>query len=152
MQIDILFGTESGNSEMVAEDIASAIAEVGDVTVRDMAGVDPADLAPSTFYIVVCSTYGDGQLPEGAVPFFRALEQQAPDLSGMRYAMYGLGDSDYVYSYSEGSEIIDRALTQRGAVRVGEYGRHDAAEEEDPSVLGVAWARDVLAHAQALRA
>ena len=143
MMIVTLYGTESGNAEMIAEDIADAIDDV-EVQVEDMSVFDPADLDVDALYLLVCSSHGDGDLPAGAQPFFDRLEQQRPDLSGLRYAMFGLGDRAYIDTYSQGSEHLDRIFTELGAVRVGEYGRHDASGFDDPSDLGIAWARAVV--------
>lgn len=143
MKVVALYGTESGNAEMIAEDIADAASDPVDV--EDMSEFDPADLDPDALYLVICSTHGDGELPSGAQPFFDRLVALRPNLTGLRYGMFGLGDRAYIDTYSQGSEHIDRLLTELGAVRVGEYGRHDASGFDDPSELGIAWAQSVIA-------
>ncbi|WP_417563217.1 flavodoxin domain-containing protein [Microbacterium sp.] len=142
MTIVALYGTESGNCEMIAEDIADTID--GDVRAEDMSVFDPADLDPATLYLVICSTHGDGELPAGAQPFWDRLSATRPDLSGLRYAMFGLGDRTYTETYSQGSEHLDRLLTELGAQRVGDYGRHDASGFDDPSEVALAWAESVV--------
>lgn len=143
MDITVVFGTESGNSELVADDVAASLEGV-DVDVRDMAELDPAELDTNRLLLVICSTYGDGELPVSARPFAEAMDRVRPDLSGLRYAMFGLGDSSYLKTYSQGSEIIDRQLAELGATRIGDYGRHDAATFESASDLAVEWAGGVL--------
>jgi MioC protein len=59
--------------------------------------------------------------------------------------MFGLGDSSYEH-YSKGSEHIDSKLSELGATRVGEYGRHDAHTGSLPNDAAVAWTKDILAH------
>lgn len=143
MTLKIYFGTESGNSELVAFDIG----EAHGVEAEDLTDVEVSDLEADNLYLIVCSTHGEGELPEGAVPFVEALREARPDLTGVRYAMFGLGDTTYP-DYSQGSEHIDVLLTELGAERVGEYGRHDAAGREDSSDLGLAWAEAIVgAHA-----
>ncbi|WP_100814508.1 flavodoxin domain-containing protein [Microbacterium lacus] len=149
MKVVALYGTESGNAEMIAEDIAGAISESA-VQVEDMSEFDPDDLDPGALYLVICSSHGDGELPSGAQPFFDRLQAQRPDLTCLRYAMFGLGDRAYLDTYSQGSEHIDRLLTELGAVRVGEYGRHDASGFDDSSELGIAWAESVIAEVAAV--
>jgi len=143
MSIVILYGTESGNAELVADDLVESIDD-HPAEAFDMSDFDPADLDVSDFVIVVCSTYGDGELPSGAVPFHDALTAQQPDLTGLRYAVFGMGDSSYEATYSRGSEIIDGQLTALGAVRVGEYGRHDASGRTSASEAALAWSAQVL--------
>lgn len=144
MKIAILFGTESGTAEFVANDLADAISafdEAIDVDVMDMADQPVAELDVSALYLVVCSTYGDGDLPASARPFHAELMRERPDLGGLRYAMFGMGDSSYVETYSHGSEIIDEAFAELGASRDGEYGRHDASGREAASDVALIWLR-----------
>jgi MioC protein len=142
MSIDVLYGTESGNAEMGAEEIVAALGDARAVDLRDL---DPDDLAPSTLYLVLCSTYGDGELPASAQPFVEALHVQRPDLTGVRYAIFGLGDSSYAESYSLGGDQLARSLDARGAERFGDFGRHDASSSDDLVACAIAWAEAVLA-------
>lgn len=153
MKFTILFGTESGNAELVAEDLSDSITEDGvdEVEVLDMSEVDASSLDRSAFHLIICSTYGDGELPVGAKPFHESLLAEQPDLSGLHYAVFGLGDRSYTETYSRGSEIIDEQLARLGAVREGEYGRHDAGSFEDASESAIEWfagvREQVAAHA-----
>lgn len=140
--IEILFGTESGNAEFAAEDMAAAI-EGADVKVTDMTDFDLSTFTNEKFYIVICSTHGEGDLPSGATPFYEALNSESPDLSGIEYAMFGLGDKSYE-NYSRGSEHIDKKLSELGAKRIGEYGRHDANTGTLPNEYAVAWTKKLI--------
>ena len=144
MSICVLYGTESGNSELIAEDLGNKLRETfSDVEVHDLQDFDPKDLRPENFYLVICSTHGEGDLPKTALPFAEAFDEALPDLTGVRYAMFGLGDSFYE-TYSQGSEHIDRRFAQQGATRVGEYGRHDASSWDLPSDIALEWLPGVL--------
>jgi len=136
-KIVILFGTESGNAEFAAEDMAADITD-HEVEVVDMTDFEIEDFSVENFYLVICSTHGEGDLPSGAVPMLQALEAENPDLTGIEYAMFGLGDSSYE-NYSKGSEHIDQKLSALGAIRVGEYGRHDAHTGTLPNNAAVDW-------------
>ena len=140
----ILYGTESGNAEMVADDWLDELRDGGaEVESVDMSDFDVADFDHQNSYVVVCSTHGDGELPSSARPFGAALDAESPDLSGIRYSIFGLGDSNYE-TYSRGSEIIDEKLTALGATRIGVYGRHDASDGSLPNDDALAWLRSVL--------
>lgn len=141
-KVVILFGTESGNAEFAAEDMAAEVTQ-RDVEVVDMTDFDVADFDSENLYLVICSTHGEGDLPSGATPLFKALEAEAPDLSGIQYAMFGLGDSSYEH-YSKGSEHINSKLTELGATRVGVYGRHDAHTGTLPNDAAVKWTNEIL--------
>ncbi|MDO5051407.1 MAG: flavodoxin domain-containing protein [Pseudoclavibacter sp.] len=147
MRVTVLYGTESGNAELIAQDLAEALAPGHEAEAIDLQDFDPARLDPEGFFLLVCSTHGEGELPNTARPFFERLKGFRGDLSGVRYAVFGLGDSFYEETYSRGSEILDERLRELGAVRVGEYGRHDASSWELPSDLALAWLPGVLAAA-----
>lgn len=145
MKFVVLYGTESGNSELIAEDVGAKLREHNDsVEVHDLQDFDPAQLTADNFYIVVCSTHGEGDLPNTAIPFGEAFDENTPDLTGVRYAMFGLGDTFYEETYSQGSEHIDRRFTAAGAVRVGEYGRHDASSWDLGSDVALEWLPGIL--------
>ena len=145
MKFTVLYGTESGNAELIADDLGAQLRESHDeVEVFDLQDFDPAALSPDTFYVIVCSTHGEGDLPNTAIPFAEAFDQALPDLTGVRYAMFGLGDTFYEGTYSQGSEHIDRRFAAQGAERVGEYGRHDASSWDLPSDVALEWLPGIL--------
>ncbi|MGW4325546.1 flavodoxin domain-containing protein [Nocardia sp. NPDC004573] len=140
MRVVILFGTEMGTAESAADSIAEELRGAYDVSVHDMADFDVAELDVRDFHVVVCSTYGDGDLPTGAEPFADALDRDAPDLSGLRFAVFGLGDTVYGDTFNRGGEIIAEKLADRGAVQVGEHARHDASTEVRVRDMARQWA------------
>ncbi|WP_040792088.1 flavodoxin domain-containing protein [Nocardia paucivorans] len=149
MRVVVLFGTEMGTAESVAESIAEELTEL-DVSIFDMTDFDPAELDARDFHIVVCSTYGDGELPTGAEPFFDALDVHTPDLTGLRFAVFGLGDSVYDHTFNRGGEIAAEKLRAFGAVQVGEHARHDASTEVKPTDMAREWVRTLPLPTEAL--
>ncbi|GAB7005403.1 hypothetical protein JCM18899A_28760 [Nocardioides sp. AN3] len=143
MSLTILYGTESGNAEMAAEELADAIG----ATAVDLIDLEPADLNLDDTFLIVCSTYGDGELPASAQPFVDRLLAEKPNLRGMRYAIFGLGDSGYAESYSLGSTRLAEHLDALGAQRFGEFGRHDASSGEDLVETVQQWADSTLTEA-----
>ena len=73
-----------------------------DVSVTNLSEVDPADLVPGTLYLIVCSTYGDGELPASAKPFGARMQSARPDLTGIHFAVFGMGDSEYPETFNGG--------------------------------------------------
>lgn len=145
MKITVVYGTESGNSELIAEDLGAKLRETYDeIEVFDLQDFEPAQMNADTFYLVVCSTHGTGDLPNTALPFAEAFDAQPPNLAGVRYAVFGLGDTFYDATYSQGSENLDRRFAAQGAIRVGEYGRHDASSWDLGSDLALEWLPGVL--------
>lgn len=140
MRIVVLFGSEMGTAEAVAECVAEELAD-HDISVYDMTDFAIEDIDSGVFHVIVCSTYGDGDLPTGAEPFFDALDASSPDLTGLRFAVFGLGDSVYGDTFNRGGEIAAQKLTERGAIQVGEHARHDASTEIKPKDMAREWAR-----------
>ncbi|MEV5651373.1 flavodoxin family protein [Nocardia sp. NPDC052254] len=140
MRMVILFGTEMGTAERAAEAVADVLAG-RDVAVHDMADFDVDDLNIQDFHILVCSTYGSGDLPTGAEPFFEQLDDRLPDLTGLRFAVFGLGDTVYGDTFNRGGEICAEKFAALGAVQVGEHGRHDASEPTRAHEQARVWAR-----------
>ncbi|MFR9772345.1 flavodoxin domain-containing protein [Nocardia sp. SC052] len=140
MRVVILFGSEMGTAESAADTIAAELRGAHDVSVHDMTDFDLADLDVRDFHVVVCSTYGDGELPTGAEPFADALDRDTPDLHGLRFAVFGLGDIVYGDTFNRGGEIIAEKLAARGAVQVGEHARHDASTEVRVRDMAREWA------------
>jgi MioC protein len=144
MSIRILFGTESGNSEMAADDMAEFIAQSGvESQVVPMEKYDVAELPDEGFVIVITSTYGEGELPETTAPFYASLKNSRPNLGSLRFSAFGLGDSTYD-TYGNGIDTVAAILLELGASRVGEVGRHDAAKGEALSEVAVAWVRKIM--------
>lgn len=148
--VTIAYGTESGNAELVADTLRRRLHEGGtSVETADLADLTPAELDPERLYLLVCSTYGDGELPTNARPFRDALLAERPDLSGLTFAVFGLGDRSYSGTYSRGSELLAEALTTAGATRIGEYGRHDAGGSESATDGALDWLAVVTAEVHA---
>ena len=144
----ILFGTETGNAEMVADELLTALNPFGfEGEVHRMGDYPVEDLCGQQMVILVTSTYGEGDLPDTAIPFFDALKQLKPDLSATRFAAFGLGDSSYD-TYNNGIATLTEAVTELGATQIGVTGRHDAESGGDPCDSATAWARETFAAAE----
>ena len=137
----ILYGTETGTGELVADAIADVLAADYDPSIYDMAEYAAEDLDTDDFLVVVCSTYGEGELPSSAIPFADELDEEKPDLTGLRFAVFGMGDSVYDDTYNRGGEIMAEKLTGLGATQVGEHFRHDASSAIKPTKAAEEWAQ-----------
>ncbi|MBJ8344993.1 flavodoxin domain-containing protein [Antrihabitans sp. YC2-6] len=144
MGVVILYGSETGTCEVVADHIADVFAAHGDASVYDMTEFDIADLDPADFYVLVVATYGEGELPTGALPFFDDIDAEQPDLTGLRFAVFGLGDKVYDDTYNRGGEIAGEKLTALGAVQIGEHGRHDSSGDRKPKDQAIEWAETIV--------
>ncbi|MDM7886203.1 sulfite reductase subunit alpha [Curtobacterium sp. RHCKG23] len=143
--VDVLFGTQTGNAELLAEDlVAGARARGLGGRATPLDAVSPEELAGMSHVLVVTSTYGEGEMPDNAGLFWEALQATTvPRLEGLRYAVLGLGDTSYD-EFCQAGKLLDLRLEQLGATRV--HDRVDCdVDYEDPAALWSAAVLDRLA-------
>lgn len=137
--IPIFFGTETGNAELVAEDICDVLNQCGYLAkLLDLEKFDVQELAQYPLGIFICSTYGDGELPATAIRFYEALHTSSIDLSGSSFAYFGLGDS-YYQTFNNGIHILEQTFQKMGVMKIGELGMHDASDGGIPSDTAMDW-------------
>ncbi|WP_273219573.1 diflavin oxidoreductase [Hyphomicrobium zavarzinii] len=119
--LTILYGSESGNAETLALKAKKLAAKQNfDVRVVDMADADLATLAKAKNLIVYISTWGEGDPPQRAADFYKAiLSEDAPRFDGVRFAVLALGDTAYVNFCQTGREV-DKRLEALGGIRAAD--------------------------------
>ncbi|XP_013044769.3 S-adenosyl-L-methionine-dependent tRNA 4-demethylwyosine synthase TYW1B isoform X1 [Anser cygnoides] len=129
--IKIFYGSQTGTAKRFAKGLAEAVISLNlPVEVISLGDYDPDDcLAEETTSRNICvflvATYTDGQPTESAAWFCKWLEETANDfrfgktyLKGLRYAVFGLGNSVYVDHYNTVGRNIDRWLWMLSASRI----------------------------------
>lgn len=149
MKLEFLHGTETGTAEIVCEDLDAAVSSHVQTTINSLEDTDPAMLDGDTLYVVVCSTFGSGDLPSTAEPFVDKLNATKPDLSHVSFAIFGLGDRTFGETFNQGSEKLMAALLERNATLVGERGIADASSADMPEEVAIPWLQDILQAAAA---
>jgi sulfite reductase (NADPH) flavoprotein alpha-component len=126
----ILYATVTGNSETLAIKLADALRPAGIIAhVCDMAHCQANILIEAKCVLVVASTYGDGEPPDDAAPFWEAIVHgDGLDLSGVKYSVLALGNTTYDHFCKCGRDL-DAALERHGAVRL--YPRVDCDADYD---------------------
>jgi len=139
--ITILVGSQTGNSEALAEQTQQLAASRGLRTViKKMGDYKIPQLKTEKNLLVIVSTYGEGDPPDNAKGIHEYLfSKRAPALKQAHFAVLGLGDSSYEFFCKTGIDF-DRRLEELGATRI--YHRVDC--DVDFESTAEAWMDAVL--------
>ena len=139
-ELNILVGTQTGVAQLVAQEIELRL-DGEDFRIRTllMDDIDANVFANGGLFLICTSTYGQGDVPDGAKPFYEELQQKRPDLSDVRYGLIGLGDMTYTETFCNGGKRFDRILTALGARRIGDVMLHDASSGDLPEDEAAEW-------------
>jgi len=146
MQIVILVGTMTGTAQLCAQEMELALDD-GEtrVTTLMMDGLDSSVFSREGMFLICTSTYGQGDVPDNARALYEDLKAKRPDLSHVRYGVFGLGDRTYAETFNFGGKRFDEILTELGARRVGERHMHDASSGVLPEETALEWCQEWLA-------
>ncbi|SIT03341.1 sulfite reductase (NADPH) alpha subunit [Zobellia uliginosa] len=140
-KLNILFGTHTGNSEGLAQNLAlEAKARGIEVEVSDMASFKTRELKKIKNLAVIVSTHGLGEPPVQAEDLHKYLHgKKAPDLSHLHFSVLALGDSSYV-DFCQTGKDFDAVLEKLGAKRLAPRQDCDVDYEETAE----AWQKTLL--------
>jgi MioC protein len=145
MQINILVGTMTGTAQLCAQEMELALDD-GETQVATlmMDNLDGSVFSREGVFLVCTSTYGQGDVPDNAKKLYDDLKAKRPDLSHVRYGVFGLGDRTYAETFNFGGKRFDELLTELGAKRIGERYMHDASSGVLPEEKALEWCQDWL--------
>jgi MioC protein len=146
MKITILVGTMTGTAQLCAQEMELALDD-GETEVKTvmMDGLDGSVFSGDGVFLVCTSTYGQGDVPDNARALYEDLKAKRPNLSGVRYGVFGLGDRTYAETFNFGGKRFDEILTELGARRIGERHTHDASSGILPEETALEWCQAWLA-------
>lgn len=115
----ILYGSQTGNSQGLAEKYASALkAQNVDVTISSLGKFKATNLKKITNLLLIVSTHGEGDPPDQAIQFYEFLHsKRAPKLEHLHYSVLALGDSSYEFFCKTGKDF-DEQFAKLGAKRI----------------------------------
>jgi len=142
-KINILIGTMTGTAQLCAQEMELALddGETKNEAVL-MDGLDSSVFQREGVFLICTSTYGHGDVPDNARALYEDLQKKRPDLSRVRYGVFGLGDRTYAETFNFGGKRFDELLTELGAKRVGERYKHDASSGVLPEEMAVEWCQE----------
>jgi sulfite reductase (NADPH) flavoprotein alpha-component len=115
-RIAVLYASQSGTAEGLARKLAKELKAQGHApAVSTLVGYTPAALAAETCALILASTYGDGDAPDGVQPFYEQLcLEHFPCMEKLSYAVLTLGDKHYEHFCKFGRDL-DAKLASLGA-------------------------------------
>lgn len=142
--IRILVGSVYGGALLTARDIKKTLdAEGHTVTVLENPAL--ADITDNDDALLVCtSTTGQGEVPANLLPFYAALRDQLPQQPGRPFGVIVLGDSSYGDTFCGAGDLMEEALFETSARKVGDTLRIDALETTEPEAEALPWVREWL--------
>ncbi|WP_375193293.1 flavodoxin [Marinobacter sp.] len=140
-QIRILVGSVYGGALLTARAIKKSLEPEGHkVTVLENPELE--DITSNGDALLVCtSTTGQGELPANLLPFYLALREQLPQQPGRPFGVIVLGDSSYGDTFCGAGDLMEEALYETAARKVGETLRIDALETLEPETEALPWVR-----------
>ena len=114
--LSILFGSQTGNAEALAKRAANEARKLGFTpAVHDLATYGADQLPSERRVLVITSTYGDGDPPDNAKPFWERIRNgTAPTVAELQYAVLALGDSSYPKFCAFGKAVDERLEAMGG--------------------------------------
>lgn len=116
--VTVLYGTESGNSEVLAGQLATQAKQKGyKPQLLNMSDATLTHVKDAERLLVVVSTWGDGEPPESSEAFYNQLMEADVALDGVEFSVCALGDTSYDLFCQTGKDV-DARLEKLGAKRV----------------------------------
>lgn len=136
----VAYGTDMGNAEDAAMSFAEASTAAGiPAEAVELNQVELDRLSTTTHFIVVTSTFGDGEFPDTATLFWEAISASTERLEHLSFAVLALGDTSYELFCNAG-KLLDARLEELGATRLADRVDVDGYYEEPAA----AWTTDLV--------
>ena len=114
MRLKLIYGSDTGNTELVTEDLVKLL---GDVEVTTVADLTPEDWDYDRFILGIPTWY-DGELQSDWEDYFE--EFKTIDFTGKTVAIFGLGDQlGYDEWFCDGVGILAKVVLDNGGRVIG---------------------------------
>ena len=115
-EVLIIFGTETGNAEALADDAKGFAKDYGlEGNIVDMEDITVDEISEAKLLLICVSTWGEGDQPTNAEDLYEAAcEADDGSMDGVNFAVLALGDTDYEFFCESGKEwdtLIEQKLS-----------------------------------------
>ncbi|KTW25859.1 hypothetical protein T552_03132 [Pneumocystis carinii B80] len=142
----IIFGSQTGTAQDVAEYLErGARRRLFSTYICSGEDILIEDFIEATLVIFVCSTTGQGEMPDNIKPLWRfLLRKDLPEdfLESMEFAVFGIGSTLYP-KYNWSSKKLYRRLLQLGAQSIHERGEVDEQHEQGIDGVLIPWSQEL---------
>lgn len=139
----IIYGTTTGNTEMMAEAIKQEMHAVGlETGLKEVTAASVKDLsAEQDVLLLGCPAYGDEEvaLQEDFAEFYEKLD--GCELNGANFAVFAPGDSSYTH-FCGSVDLIEEKMESMGGNKVAAGLKIDGDPSDESKVI-IQWAREI---------
>lgn len=142
----ILYGSQTGNAESISKILHEEMVEKTHIpcTYDTLNNACNLSFDNVKYLIVICSTTGNGDMPDNADKWWRQIKQRTiykDTFEGIHFVVLALGNSNYS-KFCYCGKIIDKRLAELSGHRIMELTCIDDATDTDESVD--AWINKVI--------
>ena len=150
----IVYATQTGTAESFARSLKSQLeaiyGENNDIFLRDVEHYSSERIAGENLIVFVVATYGEGGPTDSAEELHAWLKrveggEENKSLEGVKYAVFGLGNSQYE-RFCEMGKLVDRCMKKLGATPVARLGLGDGFRDTQMDFED--WTQDFLSCVQ----
>ena len=126
----VLFGSNFGTAEDVADDLATA-GRMRGFDVRTCSLDEAVGKLPTEGVVLITTATYNGTPPDNAVRFAQWITTEAPDLTDVKFSVFGCGNHEWAPTFQDFPRLVDDRLAELGATRLHPRGEGDVAEDFD---------------------
>jgi flavodoxin I len=134
-RVGLFYGTQTGNTETVAEAIQTQLGGDSIVELNDIADASSEDFEPYEYIIIGCPTWNIGELQADWEGFYDELDNI--DFKGKKVAYFGCGDQiGYADNFQDAMGILEAKISELGGKTVGLTSTAGYEHQESKAVRG----------------
>lgn len=132
-KIGLFYGTQTGNTESIAQVIQEKMGGESAVSLHDIVDVSTDDFELYECIIIGCPTWNTGELQSDWEGLYDELDEV--DFSNKKVAYFGLGDQiGYADNFQDAIGILEEKISQLGGKTVGYWPTEGYDFEESKAV------------------